>query len=238
MWSVKKILGFILMTGILAGCGGGSDSSPENGLQSILGGPVVMTSHKFTPPGYPWNIIIVVAQKPSNGPSQDSGTGEVTLEEDIPPPPPEEAPPAAGSHTLVSGSLIHPGYTEGNFLVEARPATPCGEDLCADLSAMPISSVKVVKPGYFALVLPRVDAEVFVVATYSHPTEGTSTREHHLGAVSERVNGIVLDFSPEAQEPELSPEDIKALGDMFAEAQDAQESLNDMIRDAIGSLSI
>jgi hypothetical protein len=209
--------------------------------QANFGGPIIITSHKFTPPGYPWDIIVVVAHPPSTTPSQGPGSGAVVISEDTPPE--TETPPAPAGHTLITGALIHSGYAEGNFLVEARPSTPCDDAVCADMSALPLASVKVVKPGYFALVMPRSESEVFVVATYSHPTDGTSTREQHLGPVSDRVNGITLDFSPEESAEEssegdgtLSPEDAKALQDLFDQAEAAQEDMNEQIRDALSGL--
>jgi hypothetical protein len=112
--------------------------------------------------------------------------------------------------------------------------------MCADLSAKPFASVKVVKPGYFALVMPRTEAEAFLAATYSHPTDGTSTREHPLGVVGERVNGVILDFSPEetpAAEGETIPPDVaKALEDLFRKAEEAQADFNDMISDSLSDI--
>jgi hypothetical protein len=239
MWSVRKLFGFILIAGFLAGCSAGSGDTAESPSYIVLGGgPITVTSHKFTPPGkYPWDIIVIVTPTPPSTGPQDSGSGAVVVGEDNPPPSEPETPPENAGQVMVTGSLVHSGYAEGNFLVEARPGTPCGDAVCADLSAKPFASVKVVKPGYFALVMPKVESEVFVVATYSHPTDGTSTREQSLGVVSERVNGIVLDFSPDepappsVEEPTIPPDVAESIGDLFERAQDAMDSLNDMMPD-------
>lgn len=244
MWSVRKLFVFFCFALLFAGCGSGSGATGGDMPHSTLGQPIVITSHKFTPPGYPWDVIVVIMQQPSTPPPPENpGSGNQVIDEGNAPPADPETPPAPTSHVLVTGSLVHSAYAEGDFLVEARPSIACGEAQCPNLTAKPVASVKVTKPGYFALVMPLTDKEVFVVASYTHPTEGTSTREHSLGVVSERVNGVVLDFSPEppADEPgdeTLSPEAIEALGDLFREAEEAQESLNDMIGDALSGLSI
>jgi hypothetical protein len=252
MWSVRKLFGFILCLGFLAGCAnGGSGQTVETPALAVLsGGTIRISSNKFTPPGYPWNIIVLVVQPPA--PTQTPGTGNAVMDgsnaasppaTDATPPAPAAAP-GPTSQVLVTGSIVHSGYDGGDFLVEARPAKDCGTELCADLDAKPFASVKISKPGYFSLVMNKSDATVFVVATYSHPTAGTSTKDQNLGVVSDRVNDIVLDFSPApapsdqapADQPALSPEEAKAIGDLFTQAQEAQASLNDMIHGALDGL--
>lgn len=236
MWSVRKLFVFFCLALIFGGCASGSDSgsnAPGDLPHSILGQPIVITSHKFTPAGYPWQIIVVLTQSTQTPQNPDSGNQ--VIDEETPPAEPE-TPPAPTAHVLVTGSLVHTGYAEGHFLVEARPSIACEDAQCPNLTAKPISSVKVTKPGYFALVMPSTDKEVFIVASYTHPTDGTSTREHSLGVVTERVNGIVLDFSPEeppATPPadEIPPDVADAIGDLFGRAQDAMDSLNDMMPD-------
>lgn len=243
MWSVKKLLTFLMIAGWASACAsgpGGSEGSP-NFVVIGHGGSVTMTSHKFTPPGYPFNHF---PTPPAVVPGEDPGSGEVVLDGTPTEAAPEVSdvpePPANAPNAMITGNIVHPGYAGGDFLIETRAAVGCGDQTCPDLSGKPFASLKVAGVGYFALIMAPVDAPIFAVATYSHPTDGTRTREVELGVVAQRTNGVVFDFTPEeepaAGEATLSPEQAKAIGDLFEKAQKAQDDLNDMVSSSLGNI--
>jgi hypothetical protein len=110
----------------------------------------------------------------------------------------EEEEASSSQQLLVSGTVFHPQFQAGSFLIEARGTRNCPAGLCPEMAGLPFSSVFLNTPGYFSLVVPHNGQAIFVVATYKREDGATDQKEIYLGTIETRVDGLHLDFGASA----------------------------------------